>query len=78
MWCKNMDILLYLETSAKNPTNVTKVLQIIVQSVVNYKENIDSIHDSQNSTAQNSRSCYGNLLSRLFNLLKIKSIIDDF
>lgn len=78
LWCKNMEIFLYFEISAKNPTNVTKALQIIVQSTLDYKESNDSIHDSQNSTARNALSCYGSLISRIFNFLKIKNIIDDF
>lgn len=78
LWCKNMEIFLYFEMSAQNSTNVTKALQIIVQSVLDYKDDIDNIHDSQNSNGQNARSCYSSLLSRIFNFLKIKSIIDDF
>lgn len=77
LWCKNMDVFLYFEMSAKNPINVSKALQIIVQSVLNYKENVENVSDSQNST-QSARSCYGSFLSRILNFFKIKSIIDEF
>lgn len=71
-----MEIFLYIETSAKYSTNVNRALQIIVQNVLDYKEKSAIIKETENSTAQNSRSCYGSLISRLFNLFNLRSIID--